>query len=473
MTQKQTVDTHAVQRGRWQWIAMLVLSFVGLAKLSPTHAQVFLPPERVDMPASLVDWSPMISSDLLELYFTQYVGPNDDDILVVRREHVDDPWGVAESVGDLVNSPSSENTGTLSYDGLTMIFGSQRPGGFGGWDLWISERVDTDREWGEPVNLESINTPRGEATPSLSKDGLTLYFGTVVYPRDPPRDGGKDIWFSTRENANVDWSEPERLNGVNSDFFDSFPSISPDGLAIYFASTRPGSYGNEDIYVAWRDSVDDEFGEPLNLGPAINTPNIDIGPYVASDGSLYLTRNGVRNQVGWELWRAMPTTPLPGDFDLNGAVDVLDIDILREAIGHNRNIVGSDLNKDGLFDSEDVRVWVEDVKQTFFGDADLDGEVSFADFLTLSGNFDESGGWGDGDFDGDGKVAFADFLMLSQNFGNKPSAISATPEPTSALSATIGVACILRLCRRRRCRRKQVVRPCRSNRRAAVSCGRD
>ena len=419
--------------------------------LRPVGAQTFLPPERIDFDASQVDWSPIISSDLLELYFTRYRGPNDDDIYTARRENAEDPWEPTESVGNLVNSTSSENTGTLSDDGLTMIFGSRRPDGVGGWDLWQSTRVDTNSEWGEPVNLESINTAEGEATPSLSRDGLTLYFGSGVYPQDPTRDGGKDVWFSTRADSEAAWSKPKRLDAVNSGSFDSFPSISPDGLAIYFASDRAGTYGNEDIYVATRASVDEDFGEPLNMGPAINTPNIDIAPYVANDGSLYLTRDGVRSQPGWELWRAVPTPRISGDFDLNGQVNALDVDILTEAIGGNRKIVGSELNEDGIFDFEDTRVWVKEIKGTWFGDANLDGEFSNLDLIEVlqAGTYtqDVHAGWAEGDWTGDGRFDRSDILLALQDGGygqGSLAAVRAVPEPSCAVLLLLGMLGIVR-----------------------------
>jgi len=121
---------------------------------------------------------------------------------------------------------------------------------------------------------------------------------------------------------------------------------------------------------------------------------------------------------------------LLGDFDNNGLLDAMDIDLLSAAVGGTD--VSFDLNSDGLVTSEDRTVWVEDLSGTFFGDADLNQSVDFADFLALSASFGEQAGWAGGDFDGSGDVAFADFLMLSSNFGNTASSnVSAVPEPAT------------------------------------------
>lgn len=81
-----------------------------------------------------------------------------------------------------------------------------------------------------------------------------------------------------------------------------------------------------------------------------------------------------------------------------------------------------DLTDDRDLDEEDHRVWVESIAGTRSGDANLDQTIDFSDFLDLSRNFGESGGWADGDFNADGTVDFADFLILSKDFGWEPGA---------------------------------------------------
>ena len=109
------------------------------------------------------------------------------------------------------------------------------------------------------------------------------------------------------------------------------------------------------------------------------------------------------------------------------------MDLLAAELQSERNVDLFDVNSDDMVDFEDRRFWVEELAQTFLGDANLDQEVNFADFLALSNGFGQEGGWGEGDFDGDGETKFADFLMLSENFGKTPGDVAAVPEPSSKM----------------------------------------
>lgn len=131
---------------------------------------------------------------------------------------------------------------------------------------------------------------------------------------------------------------------------------------------------------------------------------------------------------------------LLGDFNADGALGAADIDLLSKSVRNSSTEHVFDLNSDGEVNDSDRTFWVEDLVGTSFGDANLDGNVEFSDFLTLSANFDQEGGWARGDFDGNGHVQFADFLALSNNFGKSTNvAAAAVPEPTSAYIALFGI----------------------------------
>ncbi len=125
-----------------------------------------------------------------------------------------------------------------------------------------------------------------------------------------------------------------------------------------------------------------------------------------------------------------------------------DLDLLSSVLG-SRDI-GFDLDGNGTVDQEDHRMWVEDVFGTFFGDADLNKEVEFGDFLALADGFGGEGGWANGDFDGNGNVDFPDFLALAANFGRGAAGVAAAvPEPTGACLAVFGVLGLIDFRRRR------------------------
>jgi hypothetical protein len=131
-----------------------------------------------------------------------------------------------------------------------------------------------------------------------------------------------------------------------------------------------------------------------------------------------------------------------GDFDVDGQLTSNDIDRLSLSLRGGGDL-SYDLNADGILDYEDRRVWVEDLAGTYFGDADLNQEVDFSDFLALARQFGGPGGWAEGDFDGSGDVQFSDFLLLANNFGNQPMA-AAIPEPNSAMLLLVGLVSLLR-----------------------------
>jgi hypothetical protein len=198
-------------------------------------------------------------------------------------------FGEPVNLGPPVNSSASECFSTISYDGLELYFMDPFgpvPGGLGGWDIWVVTRSSVSEPWGAPINPgPPINSESDDAKPSISADGLTLYFGST----QPGGQGGYDLWVSTRATITDDWSEPENLGEtINGPFDEAFPCISKDGLELYFSgfgeAGRPGGYGDADIWVTRRATTDDPWGEPVNLGETINSTDYDSCPYLSSSG---------------------------------------------------------------------------------------------------------------------------------------------------------------------------------------------
>jgi hypothetical protein len=131
-----------------------------------------------------------------------------------------------------------------------------------------------------------------------------------------------------------------------------------------------------------------------------------------------------------------------GDFDADGSLTATDIDLLSAAVRDGGDL-SFDVNLDGSLDQEDRRVWVEELAETFFGDAALNGDVAFDDFVSLANGFGSNGGWGQGDFDGSGLVQFPDFVLLAGNFGNVRAAAAAVPEPATLGLVALGLFAVL------------------------------
>lgn len=144
----------------------------------------------------------------------------------------------------LVNSDRWESQVSVSCDGNTIYFASNRSGGIGATDLWFSERMDNG-EWGDPQNLGvKINTTADEEAPFITNDGRTLYFSSTGHTGM----GEQDV-FVTWKDANGQWTSPVNLGPpVNTAYRELGFFLSADGQTGYFASDRPNGFGGMDVY---------------------------------------------------------------------------------------------------------------------------------------------------------------------------------------------------------------------------------
>ncbi|MCH8218053.1 MAG: PD40 domain-containing protein, partial [Planctomycetes bacterium] len=221
--------------------------------------------------------------------------------MVPEVVNADFTFGTPTNLGPPVNSAIGELGSSITADGLQLYFldyPSRRPGGYGNKDIWVTTRSTKGDPWGEPVNLGPIvNSSHGEDGPSISADGLMLYFSS----NRPGGQGGYDIWVTTRETRGEDWGHPVNLGPpVNTSSFELGICISPDGLQLYFDDyfgPRPGGQGRGDLWVTTRATVSDPWGVPVNLGPTVNGSSNDICPNVSADGRTavlaYLERAGI------------------------------------------------------------------------------------------------------------------------------------------------------------------------------------
>jgi len=304
------------------------------------------------------DLKPSVSADGLSLFFTstRSGGLGGMDIWAATRETIDDPWGEPVNLGSPVNSSAWE-TGCISYNGLSLYISSTRSrGSNANADIWVTTRDTIHNEWGTPMNLgPMVNSAADQCYISISADELSLYFSSN-------RSGGYgayDLWVTTRETTDEDWGAPVNLGStVNSSGYDTDPSISADGLLLFFQSTRPGGLGGEsDIWMTRRATINDEWGEPVNLGPIINSSASDDHPNVSADGStLYFRHSQSGRHSGGDIWQA-PIIPIV-DFNGDGKVNVKDFSKLAQHWGQNQPSVdiGPMPWGDGRLDIHDVAV---------------------------------------------------------------------------------------------------------------------
>ncbi|UCH10943.1 MAG: PD40 domain-containing protein [Fidelibacterota bacterium] len=306
-----------------------------------------------------------ISSDGLELYFFDLFflwpgGLGGSDIWVTRRSSVSEPWGEPVNLGPAINSEYDDMKPSISADGLTLYFGSNRPGGYGGLDLWMSARATVTDDWGAPVNLgELVNSEADEAFCCVSADGLEVYFNEFGVPR-PGGCGDADLWVTKRATTDDPWAEPENLGEtVNSPYYDSSPYLSPDGRLLFFHAVRPGGLSQEDMWVSTRATTSDAWGPAMPLPVPPNSRYQSGLPGISADGFTFYFCSFLPGGSGMgDTWQA-PIMPVV-DFNGDEIADLHDLVMLIEAWGtsETRYDIGPMPWGDGIVDEADLNVLI-------------------------------------------------------------------------------------------------------------------
>jgi outer membrane protein OmpA-like peptidoglycan-associated protein len=200
----------------------------------------------------------------------------------------DDYAPVLNEAEDELIFTSRRRDGNLNQD----VYEDNKP-----WeDIFISKKVDG--KWQPAVNIgPRVNSIYHDSNLALSADGNTLFVH-----RD---ENGGDIYFF-KKRPDGSWGEPQPLPGlVNSSYAEKSMSISPDEKTIYFSSDRPGGYGQLDIYKATI-NASGQWVNVQNLGPKINTPDDDDGPFIDYDGkTLYFSSKGHKGMGGYDIFKSV------------------------------------------------------------------------------------------------------------------------------------------------------------------------
>jgi len=233
------------------------------------------------------------------------------DLWVSTRKHKKEPWGPPQNLGP-INTSGRESLPALSRNGHLLYFTSDRPGGFGGFDIWVSERADRRDPlgWQAPVNLGSgVNTAGAELGPAPFEDHSTQTF-TLYFYAIRPGTGARDLFTSTLGEDGL--FHPHPIAELNTKCNDEQPSIRRDGLELFFTSNRDVAVNpmsclpTSDIWVSTRASTSDPWLPPVNLGPPItpiNTAGLEARPALSFDGrSLYFFSDRPGGSGATDLW---------------------------------------------------------------------------------------------------------------------------------------------------------------------------
>jgi hypothetical protein len=254
--------------------------------------------------SSATELGPALSADGLSLFFFsgRPGGLGGNDIWVTHRTSTTAAWGVPADVGPGVNSASVESVPALSADGHWMFFGSDRPGGSGGTDLYQSYRADIhdDFGWQAATNLGSnVNSAVEDNGPGYFDNGghPQIYFGS-----NRPGAAGTDIYRSDRQ-PDGSWGPAAPVPELNSPSTENRFNIRQDGLEVFFYSDRTGTFGGSDLWVATRATTDAPWSTPVNVGSSINTSASEQHPSLSADGrTLFFGSNRAGGSGGADLY---------------------------------------------------------------------------------------------------------------------------------------------------------------------------
>jgi len=269
-------------------------------------------------------------------------------------------WSELANLGSIINTTFNEQGPTLSNDELSLYFGSDRPDGIGGFDIWVSERACKTCAWETPVNVgPAVNTTSDETGPGLSIDGHLLFFRSTR----PGGAGLGDVFLSNRANPTDDfgWGAPVALGpdvntaaaeagaeflqsaedgavnlyfnrappGGTADLYaaaitragetrgpamliselsdpiatDQGPTLRSDGREVFFFSTRPGGIGGADLWTSTRRSVHDSWTPPVNAGAPLNSTAAEQQPSLSSGGlTLLFASSRTGGFGGTDIW---------------------------------------------------------------------------------------------------------------------------------------------------------------------------
>ncbi len=256
--------------------AKKILENCEFAKFAVKNPLPFEPKNLGTINTEEAEYLPCFTADgQFMLYTSRHVGQED----FFKSQKINGEWIKGVNMGEPINTMDNEGAQTISADGTFLVYTvCNRNGDFGSCDLYFSEMIND--KWTTPYNIDApINTRGWESQPSLSADGRTLYYTSN-------RAGGKgkkDIWVTYRLK-NGKWMKPRNLGEeINTNGNEESPFIHADGQTLYFRSDMHAGMGGTDLFMSTR-QADGSWSKPKNLGYPINTKADEGSLVVSLDG---------------------------------------------------------------------------------------------------------------------------------------------------------------------------------------------
>jgi outer membrane protein OmpA-like peptidoglycan-associated protein/tetratricopeptide (TPR) repeat protein len=221
-----------------------------------------------------------------------------------------------KNLGDSINTKESEYFPSGTIDGKKLVF-TRRVNNFNE-DFYESNLANGVWTRAKPIPGD-VNTSFNEGAQNISQDGTVLFFTGCNFPEGQ---GSCDLYYSLLINNS--WTRPVPAGrNINTEYWESQPSLSPDKRTLYFAARDPSSMGGSDIYVSYLDDKG-RWGVPLNLGKIINTTGSESCPFIHADNqTLYFTSDGHTGYGGEDLFLSRKdangkwTTPVNLGYPIN------------------------------------------------------------------------------------------------------------------------------------------------------------
>ena len=271
---EQLLELYKVQDplSRMTTIKLDQVKFINAQMADP----VSFAPERLSTAINTEEseYLPLFSADGQTMIYTARRNRQED---LYMSKLINGAWSPGQPIPD-INTPENEGAQSISADGRTLVFTAcNRPGVIGGCDLFISYYKGS--KWSKPQNMgPNVNSRWWESQPALSADGRSMLFASE-------RRGGlgkRDIWI-TYHTGDFQWVRPINLGpSINTKKNDQAPFYHPDGQTLYFMSQGHENMGGYDLFVSrWNGNA---WGEPVNLGYPINTPANEGALFIDLEG---------------------------------------------------------------------------------------------------------------------------------------------------------------------------------------------
>ena len=279
---------------------------VALGSMSPVPYHFDAPVPVSELASSSRTDNPTLTGDLLEIYFTSDRDSGNGDVWSATRVSSSAPFGTPAPV-TAVNSDGFETSSAISADGLTLWFGSDRAGGAGGVDIWVSQRATRGDAWSAPVDVAALNSTADDIPRPPGQHALVMPMASTHTTSANPTAGNYQTYLAARAAASAPFGVPAPIPELSyADRSTVDGCLTDDGLTLFFSSTplAPADGGaadagapTSDLFVASRRALGEPFSTPQALDD-LDTAADERDPWLTPDGTtLYFTsdRGGALN----------------------------------------------------------------------------------------------------------------------------------------------------------------------------------